>query len=100
MRKVVSVPADQFVLMDRIEPVSSCLSSKCWRLQEPEPEYKPGKTARDEERERLEQEKELREVAAAIRIRIIQDKLDPILFKPPLLYRQFNSPVLVLSDLI
>jgi hypothetical protein len=30
--------------------------------QEPEPEYNPGKTARDEERERLEQEILLRQV--------------------------------------
>jgi hypothetical protein len=33
--------------------------------QDPEPEYNPGKTARDEERERLEEAKELREGVAA-----------------------------------
>jgi hypothetical protein len=29
-------------------------------FQDPEPEYNPGKTARDEERERMEQEKLIR----------------------------------------
>ena len=36
-----------------------------WFSQEVEPEYNPGKTARDEERERQEQEKLLRQVTGA-----------------------------------
>ncbi len=38
------------------------IRNNVWFGQEPEPEYNPGKTARDEERERLEQEILLREV--------------------------------------
>jgi hypothetical protein len=38
------------------------MCNKVWFGQEPEPEYNPGKTARDEERERLEQEIALRQV--------------------------------------